>query len=61
MKPIKLLSIVLSLSLLPFSLAYAGKDLDAVRQKGFIQAGANGGVFGFGMPDAKGVLSLIHI
>jgi general L-amino acid transport system substrate-binding protein len=40
---------------MPVSLAYAGKDLDAVRAKGFIQAGVNGGVFGFGMPDAKGV------
>jgi general L-amino acid transport system substrate-binding protein len=40
---------------LPFSLAYAGKDLDGVRKKGFIQAGVNGGVFGFGMPDAKGI------
>jgi general L-amino acid transport system substrate-binding protein len=55
MKPVKLLSIVLSLLLLSCSLAYAGKDLDTVRKKGFIQAGVNGGVFGFGMPDAKGV------
>ena len=31
------------------------KDLDTVRQKGFVQAGVNGGVFGFGMPDEKGV------
>ena len=28
---------------------------DAVKKKGFIQAGVNGGVFGFGMPDEKGV------
>ena len=55
MKPVKLLSIVISLLLLSCSLAYAGKDLDTVRKKGFIQAGVNGGVFGFGMPDAKGV------
>ncbi len=55
MKPVKLLLIVLSLCLLPSSLAYAGKDLDGVRKKGFIQAGVNGGVFGFGMPDAKGI------
>jgi len=55
MKPFKLLSIVICLLLLPCSIAYAGKDLDAVRKKGFIQAGVNGGVFGFGMPDAKGV------
>ena len=55
MKPFKLLSIVISLSLLLCSFAYAGSDLDSVRKKGFIQAGVNGGVFGFGMPDAKGV------
>ena len=55
MKPVKLLSIVISLLLLSCSLAYAGKDLDTVRKKGFIQAGVNGGVFGFGMPDAKGI------
>jgi hypothetical protein len=43
------------LSLLTAGFAFAGKDLDAVKKKGFIQAGVNGGVFGFGMPDEKGV------
>ncbi len=33
----------------------AGKDIKAVRAKGFLQVGVNGGVFGFSMPDAKGV------
>ncbi|MBN2706373.1 MAG: amino acid ABC transporter substrate-binding protein [Deltaproteobacteria bacterium] len=46
---------VLALVLLPLGSAFAGKDLDAVKSKGFIQAGVNGGVFGFGMPDEKGV------
>ncbi len=55
MKFSKTLVLVLSLSLTLVSFAYAGKDLDAVRAKGFLQAGANGSVFGFGMPDAKGV------
>jgi len=55
MKPIKMLSIVLCLCLLPCGLAFAGKDLDAVKKKGFIQVGVNGGVFGFGMPDSLGV------
>ena len=55
MKPVKLLSLVLCLCLLPCGLAYAGKDLDAVLKKGFIQVGVNDGVFGFGMPDEKGV------
>ncbi len=55
MKFTKALVLVLSLSLILVSFAYAGKDLDTVRSKGFIQAGVNGSVFGFGMPDAKGV------
>ena len=55
MKFTKTLVLVLSLSLMLVSFAYASKDLDAVRSKGFIQAGVNGSVFGFGMPDAKGV------
>ncbi|WP_051689515.1 amino acid ABC transporter substrate-binding protein [Pelobacter seleniigenes] len=47
--------LVMVLSLFLVSTAYAGADLDAVKKKGFIQAGVNGGVFGFGMPDSKGV------
>lgn len=35
-------------------MAMAG-TLDEVRSKGFIQAGVNGGVVGFSMPDEKGV------
>jgi len=55
MKLSRLTVLVMILSLLAAGLAFAGKDLDAVQKKGFIQAGVNGGVFGFGMPDAKGV------
>jgi general L-amino acid transport system substrate-binding protein len=55
MKLAKLIALVVGLSLLMTGLAFAGKDLDAVQKKGFIQAGVNGGVFGFGMPDEKGV------
>ncbi len=55
MKFVKLMAILLSLSLLTVTFAHAGKDLDAVKKKGYIQAGVNGGVFGFGMPDEKGV------
>ncbi len=35
--------------------ATAGSTLNAVRTKGFIQAGVNGDLFGFGKPDEKGV------
>jgi general L-amino acid transport system substrate-binding protein len=55
MKMSRLTVLVMILSLLAAGVAFAGKDLDAVKKKGFIQAGVNGGVFGFGMPDSKGV------
>ncbi len=55
MKFTKALLLMLCLSLALATFAQAGKDLDAVKKKGFIQAGVNGGVFGFGMPDEKGV------
>ncbi len=37
------------------SAAQAGETLDAVKSRGFIQVGVNGALFGFGMPDEKGV------
>ena len=55
MKFTRMTVMVIVLSLLCMGLAHAGKDLDAVKKKGFIQAGVNGGVFGFGMPDSKGI------
>jgi general L-amino acid transport system substrate-binding protein len=36
-------------------LVMAGETLDAVKARGVITAGVNGGVFGFSMPDEKGV------
>lgn len=51
----KLIALVAAITLLSSGLAFAGKDLDTVVKKGYIQAGVNGGVFGFGMPDSKGV------
>ncbi|WP_073615350.1 amino acid ABC transporter substrate-binding protein [Desulfopila aestuarii] len=35
--------------------AQAGETLDAVKARGFVQVGINGSLFGFGMPDDKGV------
>lgn len=55
MRLTRLTVLVTILSLLVAGIAFAGKDLDAVQKKGFVQAGVNGGVFGFGMPDEKGV------
>jgi len=51
----KMMALATVMTLLSGGMAFAGKDLDAVKKKGFIQAGVNGGVFGFGMPDEKGV------
>ena len=55
MKQPKLAVLLISLLLLTVTVVHAGKDLDAVKRKGFIQAGVNGGIFGFGKPDNKGV------
>jgi len=35
--------------------SYAGETLDVVKARGFLRAGQNGSVFGFGQPDDKGV------
>ena len=35
--------------------ATAGETLDAVKARGFLKAGVNGDVYGFSMPDEKGV------
>jgi len=52
------LSFVLALALaliLSTSMVFAGATLDAVKARGFVRVGENGGVFGFGQPDEKGV------
>ncbi len=43
------------LALVTASLAMAGETLDAVKKRGYVIAGVNGDVFGFSMPDDKGV------
>lgn len=55
MKKLKLVALSLFLVMLVPGLGLAGKDLEGVKKKGFIQIGVNGGVFGFGKPDSKGV------
>ncbi len=54
MKLLKLSVIVAVTLFAAVSISWAG-TLDDVRAKGFIQAGVNGDVFGFGKPDSKGV------
>lgn len=41
--------------------AKAGETLDAVKARGYIQVGVNGSLFGFGMPDDKGVWSGLDV
>ncbi len=36
-------------------IAHAGETLDAVKGRGYLIVGVNGGLYGFGMPDEKGV------
>ncbi len=48
------LVVMLAVVMATAGMAVAG-TLDDVRAKGFIQAGVNGDVFGFGKPDEKGV------
>ena len=56
MKLFKLFVIAMVASVIAIAgVAGAGETLDAVKSRGFVQAGVNGSVYGFGMPDEKGV------
>lgn len=55
MKGMKWLSLMIAFVVSFAMTAMAGETLDQVRAKGFIQAGVNGDLFGFGAPDANGV------
>ena len=55
MKVIKLCVVILALAFFATAGVTTAGTLDEVREKGFIQVGVNGGVFGFSMPDKKGI------
>ena len=56
MRFLKLCVVVVAiLVLVTASLAMAGETLNAVKKRGYLIAGVNGSVFGFSMPDDKGV------
>ncbi len=56
MKSFKFIAVVLVLTLFTtVGMALAGETLKAVKARGQLIAGVNGGVFGFSMPDEKGV------
>ena len=63
-RSMKFLKVVVAVLVLLFlattGMAFAG-TLDEVRAKGFVSVGVNGGVFGFSMPDDKGVWKGIDV
>jgi general L-amino acid transport system substrate-binding protein len=63
-RSMKFLKVVVAVLVLLFlattGMAFAG-TLDEVRAKGFVTVGVNGGVFGFSMPDDKGVWKGIDV
>jgi len=63
-RSMKFLKVVVAVMVLLFlattGMAFAG-TLDEVRAKGFVTVGVNGGVFGFSMPDDKGVWKGIDV
>ena len=46
---------VLAVAIFMAPAAKAGETLDAVKARGYLQVGVNGALYGFGMPDEKGV------
>ncbi|MDY0040995.1 MAG: amino acid ABC transporter substrate-binding protein, partial [Desulforhabdus sp.] len=57
MKGIKagFVGLVVAMLLLSPMTALAGETLDAVKARGYLSVGVNGALYGFGMPDEKGV------
>lgn len=57
----KFRGLALMASLLLVNSAYAGKTLDSVKKKGFVQCGVSTGLAGFSSPDSKGEWSGLDI
>ncbi len=55
MKRFKIFAIVVAVVFVAMSTAAVAGTLQDVRKKGFVKVGVNGSVFGFSMPDKKGV------
>lgn len=57
MKRTSAVAVLFFVAILPAApiFAGAGETLDAVKARGYLSVGVNGGLFGFGMPDEKGV------
>lgn len=61
MKSLKWLSLLVICVFAVAATATGGETLDQVRAKGFIQAGINGDLFGFGAPDSNGVMKGLDV
>ncbi len=55
MKKAGLYFVVAALVVMLSGMAFAGQTYDTVKSKGYVTAGVNGELFGFGKPDEKGV------
>lgn len=55
MRRFRFCAVVVVTAILLAGVAFAGETLKAVKARGFLTAGVNGSVFGFSMPDKKGV------
>ena len=55
MKGVRLCFIAVAIVIMAASVVIAGETLDAVKARGVLIAGVNGSVFGFSMPDEKGL------
>jgi len=55
MKRLKIFALVTAVVFIAMSTAAVAGTLQDVRKKGFVKVGVNGSVFGFSMPDKKGV------
>jgi general L-amino acid transport system substrate-binding protein len=55
LRVLQTLAVLLVLGTFALSVAMAGETLDAVKARGNLIVGVNGGLYGFGMPDEKGV------
>ncbi|KIX11106.1 amino acid ABC transporter substrate-binding protein [Dethiosulfatarculus sandiegensis] len=55
MRALKIMTITVVLTMLAAGTALAGKTLDKIKERGFINVGVSEGVAGFAMPDKKGV------
>ena len=55
MKRFKIIALLVAVVFVSMTATAMAGTLQDVRQRGYLKVGVNGGVFGFSMPDKKGV------